>query len=497
MAVGVTKNSVFALREESTAGTLVKPNSATQFVPIRPGAEMSYTVETLENEELLADIGSAKSFKGKEGVEGSHSAYIKHSGVEGQEPQIGILYESVMGDKSIASTEYDTVSSSTVSLIKVNTGEGATFEAGEALLIKDGTNGYSIRNIKSISGDDLTLNFRLDNAPASSVNLGRAVLYKPTGSGHPTFSGWKYDGNGHAVEAAAGCTVSELSAEFAVNEFASVEFSYQGTKYFLNPIEITSSTKFLDFNDGADKSVSVAEGFYRDPMELATALQTALNDSPSTIVFTVNFSSSTGKFTIAGNSSFSIEFATGANTANTIATKIGFAVSDSTSATSHVSATEQSYVAPYTPSYDSVDPIVVKDAELFIGNSTDNICLCASSASITISKEVEDVDCLCEETGTKEKVATKREVTLEAELVLEKHQVALFNALLNNTSLAAMLNVGPKSSGNWTPAKCANFYLQNATVSEFSVSGDSFITATVSVKGFVSSTGKDVFVNFI
>lgn len=498
MAVGTKRSSVFALREESTAGDLIAPNNAAQFVPLRPGAEMSYTVETLDNEELLNDIGAAKAFKGKEGVEGTHSAYIKHSGVEGQEPQVGILYESILGDKSVASTEYDTVSSSTVNLIKVNTGEGATFEVGEALLVKDGTNGYSIRNISSISGDDLTINFSLANAPASGVNLGKAVLYKPVGTGHPTFSGWMYEANGHAVQAAAGCSVTELSAEFPVNEFASVEFSYQGTKYYYNPIEITASSKYLDFNDGGDKSVSVAEGFYRDPMELATALQNALNDSASSIVFTVSFSSVTGKFTIAGNSTFNIEWNTGSNSANSIGTKLGFSVAaDDTGASSYLADNALTYTAAYTPSYDNADPIVVKDAELFIGSQTDNVCLCATSATVTISKEIEDVDCICEETGTKEKLAIGREVTIEAELVLEKHQVRLFNNLLNNTTISAMLNAGPKSSNNWVAGKCVNVYLKNATVSEHTIAGDSFVTANVVVRGFVSSSSKDVYWNFI
>jgi hypothetical protein len=497
MAVGISKNSVFAIREEVTAGTLIAPSAAAQFVPLRPGNEMNYTVETLDNEELNADIGAAKKFKGKESVEGTHSAYIKHSGVEGQEPQVGILYESVFGDKTVNATEYDTTTGSSVSAVVMPVGEGANFYVGQALLIKDSTNGYSVRNISSISTDTLNLNFNLDNAPASGVNLGRAITYKPVGSGHPTFSGWKYDANGHAVQAAAGCTVSEISAEFPVNEFASVEFSYQGTKYFYNPIEITSSTRFFDFNDGVDRSCSVPVGFYRDPMELATALQTAINDSPSAFTATVTFSSVTGLFNITFSSAASIEFATGANTANTIATKIGFAVADSSSAISHTSANAQTYVAPFTPAYDSSDPVVVKDAELFIGSSTDNVCLCATSATVTISKEVEDVDCICEETGTKEKIATGRAVSIEAELVLEKHQVRLFNNLLNNTSIQAMLNAGPKSSGNWIPGKCVNVYLRNAVVSEHTIGGDSFITASVVINGFVAASSKDVYWNFI
>jgi hypothetical protein len=210
MSVGLNRASIFAVKEETTAGVYAPPTSATNFLPLRPGNEAKYEPEQIENDELLNDIGSAKSATGKEKTSGTHSAYLRHSGVEGQEPQLGVMWESIFGDKYVMATEYDTVSSSTTTLIKVNTGEGANFRQGQALLIKDSV-GYSIRNIKSISGDDLTLNFALSSAPASGINLGKAVVYLPVAQGHPVFSTTKYLGNGFAKEVTAGNTVTEAS----------------------------------------------------------------------------------------------------------------------------------------------------------------------------------------------------------------------------------------------------------------------------------------------
>jgi hypothetical protein len=349
-------------------------------------------------------------------------------------------------------------------------------------------------------GDDLTLNFALTDAPGTGVNLGEAVLYKPAPSGEPSFSAWMYRGNGHATEAAAGCKVTELSVELGANQFGNVTFSYQGTSYYFNPIIITASTKFIDWtDDDGTQAASVAEGAYRNPAELARAIEVAMNaQTPETI--TVVYSNVTGKFTIATATSsvLSLLWNTGTNAANSIGTKIGFLVaSNDTGSTTYSSDNELSYVASFTPSYDAADAIVVKDAELFIGDQLMTLCQCATTATLTVSKEIEDVDCICEESGTKEKINVGREVTLEASIVLEKHQQQLFDYLKNNTGISAMLNVGPKSSGNWIPGKCVNVYLGNCTVQNFSVSGDSFLVADITLRGYVTSSLKYIFVNFL
>jgi len=500
MATGLTRASVFAIKEEITAGDYLPPASGTDFVPLRPGNEISFEPELLESDELLNDIGATKSQIGKEAVSGSHVAYLRHSGVEGQEPQLGIMYESVMGSKSIASTEYDTVSSSTTTLLKVNTGEGATFEVGEALLIKDASNGFSIRNIKSISGDDLTLNFALSSAPLAGVNLGKAILYKPEAQGHPTFSTTKYLGNGFAIEASAGNTATELSITAEANGFGEVNFAFEGTKYLYNAVTITSSNKFLDFTDDAGTfAASVPEQIYNTPIDLAAALQDAMN-GVSTETYTVVYSSSTGKFTIATSTSsaLSLLWNTGTNAANTIGSKIGFSVAaDDSAALTYTSDNAQSYAAPYTPSYDSADKIVIKGAELFIGNQGDNLCICAQSVSLTVTKEVEDVDCICEETGVLEKIPTSRVAEMQITAVLKQHDVALLDALLKNSGISAMLNAGPKVGGNWSAGKCFNTYLRNCTVSAFTTTGDSFLQVDITLKGFVTTASKDIYLNFI
>lgn len=499
MSVGLQRANSLAIKEETNPGVYVAPSVGADFVPLRPGNELSYEPEQLENDELLNDIGASKTATGKEIVSGSHSAYLRHSGVEGQEPELGVMYESVMGSKNITATERDTVSSSTVSTLNVGAGEGVEFPMGKAVLVKKGT-GYEIRNVDEVSTDALSLNFRLADAPASGVLLGKSVTYIPAAQGHPTFSTTKYLGGGFAKEVSAGNTATELSLTMDANGYGEVEFSFEGTKYYFNPITITSSNKFIDFTDDVGTAaISIAERIYKTPIELADAI-TAAFDAATTEVITCTFSSETGKFTIASSTSavLSLLWNTGANASNSIGASIGFSIAaDDTGATSYVSDNEQSYASNITPSYDAADPIIVKGAELFIGNQIDNVCICAQTVSVTISKEVEDVDCICEESGIKEKIPTSRSAEMTVTAVLKKHDVTLLDALLKNSRVQAMMNAGPKAGGNWIPGKCFNVYFQNATVSQYTTTGDSFIQASITLKGYVTSTKKDVYLNFV
>jgi hypothetical protein len=496
MSVGLNRSSVFALTAEMGAGNYAEPSAGSQFVPLRPGNELSYEPEQLESDEVQNDIGASKSSTGKEVVSGKHSAYLKHSGVEGQEPEVGILYHSVMGDINIVATEILTAASSTISVVKV--ADGTQFVQGQALLVKK-ANGYKIVNIDSISGNDLTLNFNLDSAPSAGVGLGKAITYLPVAQGHPTFSTTKYLGNGFAKEVSAGNTVTEASFTMDANGFGEVSFSFEGTKYFFNPIEITASNKFLDFiDDYGTWAVDIAEKIYKTPIELADALTSAMNAASPNEDHSVSFSSVDGKFTIVSEIFLSLLWDTGTNSANTIGTKLGFSVaSDDTAALTYSSDNAQSYAPSLTPSYDNGENIIIKGAELFIGNATDNLCFCAQSVSLTVSKAVEDVDCICEESGILEKIPTSRTATMEITAVLKKHDVSLLDALLKNEGISAMMNCGHKVGGNWVAGKCFNSYLQRCTVSKYTTSGDSFIQVNLSLKGFVTTSKKDVYLNFV
>jgi hypothetical protein len=500
MAAGLQKNSVFAIKEQSALGVLTAPSAATDFIALRSGFEMTREAESLENDEVTGDIGAAKPAVGEETVSGTHNAWLKNSGVVGQAPQLGLMYESLLGGTSTASTEYNTVASSTTAIVKVDAAEGLTFEEGEALMVKKGTGvGYEIRNINSISTDDLSVNFLLKDAPGTGVDLGRAILYKP-GTDYPIFSSWLYNGNGHAVQVAEDCIASEVTLEYAAGQFVASNFTYEGIKYYFNPITITSSTRFIDWtDDDGTLAASVAVKTYRTPIELADAIASAMN-AASTETYTVTYSNTTGKFTIATSTSstLSLLWNTGTNAANSIGTKIGFLVAaNDTGSLSYLSDSAQVLTAPYTPSTDASDPIVFKAAELLIGTQSENACVCVETLSITITKTTANIPCGCAETGIQEKIAVSREVTFEAAVELGKYDASFIDHLLNNRTVSLMVNIGPKSGGNWIPGSCVNIYMQSAIVDGYTVTGDDYVIANITGRGFVTSGTKDIFVNFI
>jgi hypothetical protein len=497
--------SVFAIKEESTVGVLTAPTTGADFIPLRAGFSQTATVDQLESDELLNDIGASKSLIGLERPEGSHPAYLKNSEVQGTPPETALLYKSAFGGQVTPANERDTVAGSTAgtattrAVLNVDTGEGVEFPVGRAVLIKDLTNGYSIRNVNSVTGDALSLNFNLDVAPASGVNLGRPTTFTPQASGLPSFSAWGYGGNGGYVQAIAGCKTSEISMNLPTGEQAEVQFSYEGTSIYFNPVVVTATTKFIDFeDDGGVKAITLDEGIFKSPIAFAEHVQNKFLGT-SVDVITVSYNSQTGKYTIASDgTTFELLWSSGTNAANSARTKLGFNAVDKTAATSYVSDNEADWSSPITPVYDNATNIVVKGAQLFVGTFSDNICRGFNEATINISLEQEDILSACAESGLSEKLPVSRVATLEATLVLEKHEAALFDKFINSKDIEVMLNAGAKdSSSNWVAGKCINVYMPQATLSQHDVAGDTVVELTITARGFLSGAKKDIYLNFI
>lgn len=501
---GSTKANVMAVVKESTAGTPVDPTGATDYVALQPDLTLTPNFDQLANAEIRSSIGVAKTIQGLEKPEGSFSHYMKHSGTEGSAPEIGDLLEAAFGTTSSNGTQRLTTSSSTVSLIKLASG-GSDFARGKAVLIKDGTNGYAIRPILSVSTNDLTPGFNLANAPATGIGVGKCVNYTPANSGHPSLTIHDYRSNGQVYQALAGARVSKVSLNAQAGQFIQGNFSFGGTKFYFNPIRITSSFKYIDFLDGStDYNVSVAVQLYRDPHELAQAIQDAMNAAGASSTFTVSYmdndATNGGKFKFLSNgSTFSLKFLTGTNTANTIATKIGYTVADRTGALSYYSNSAVSWASPYTPTLDSSDPLAAKNNEIMLGDATDYACFCAQQVQFSLDNTLVDVGCICAESGVDQKLITSRKVQVQITALLDKNDVQKFKRYRSNTSLAFAFNFGTKSGGNWVAGQCGCLYIPTATVSKFELSDlDSLVGLNMTLDAYVDSSGNgEVYLNFL
>jgi len=496
MASIQTRSSVLGIVKETTEGTLKKPSAATDFVALQDAFSMAPNVNSLENAELKNSLGKAKSILGAEAPTASLSHYIRHSGVEGQAPNYGVVLEAALGAVSTASTEYDTVSSSTTSVIKVNTGEGATFERGEALLIKDATNGYRIRCIDSISGDNLTIGFQVPNAPASGINLGKCVLYKPANDSHPTLSLWHYLGNGGALQAMAGGRVTSTSIDISAGELINASYSLEGVGFYYDTIEVATGANKIVADIGAgDVSITVPTGFYKSPHELAAAILTALQGSLAG-TYTVAYSDSTGKFTITKSAgTLGIKWLTGTQS---IGATLGF-TADDTGALTYTADSAISYAAAYTPSYDNSDPLAAKDNEVMVGSASDYVCFKASTVSMTIDTPKSDISSVCAVSGIQGSIISSREVTISVSALIEQYDASKYEAFRANTDTKFQYSFGTKSGGNWVAGKCGALYVPTATITSFEiVDQDGLAQLNMELKAFVNSSGEgEVYIGFV
>lgn len=511
MSAEKNRSSALAVVEESVPGTLEAPTLATQFLALQEGFTVEPNFEVLENGEIKPSIGVSKPIQGLEQPQGSFDHYLRHSGVEGQAPNFMPLLRSALGASSTNSTERLTAAASTVSLLKLAAG-GADFEGtnnpgglGKAVLVKDGTNGYSIRPVQSRSGNDLTLGFDLPAAPAAGLGVGKCVNAAVASDGHPSLSLWMYRGNGGAIEAVAGSKISEMSLRVSAGELINGSFSFQGVKYFFDPIVIGATDTKLDFTDDDGTFVATVDAkTYRTPHELAAALSAAMDAANPGETHTVVYQDSDGKFKISSTGAvLSLLWNTGANAANTIGDKIGFSTAaDDTgvaAGTGYTSDNAQSWATAITPTYDSADPIAAKNHEVLIGDSNDVACFCAESIEIKLTNDIVDEKCVCAESGVQEKVHNRR--TVEATIIgfLERHDADKFNKFANNSDVRFAYNFGLKSGGNWIPGKCGNVYFPSAVVSAFKL-GDSqgLVTMEITVKAYVGSAGNgEFFMSFL
>lgn len=512
-----TRSSVFAFKEETTEGTLETPVAA-DFVAGRDGFTFQGELETIASDELVDDIGASKSFATKEVPKGSFPKYLRHSGTEGSEPEYGIIIESAMGTKTVNGTEYDTIAGSTAGTSTtrgkcvVDSGEGSNFAKGQALLIKDGTNGYSIRNVRTISTDDLNLNFNLASAPGTGVNLGKAVQYSPISTGHPTYSAYHYGASTSSgyKQAIAGCRTTALNFEFPANGFAEINFDFEGIEYFYNYITIDATNNKINFKDlivGSELTATLDSGDYKSPIALAAEIaskMTTASAASQADTISCSFSSSTGKFTLStSGAEFQLLWSTGTNgsggTDTHAGTILGYSdAADDTGATSYAADNAQSYDAPATPSYDDSDNLVLKNAELLIGDffeTTNRKCV---SASCTIGAPKTDVPDFTAENGIDSSIINSREVTFNATLILQQHEVSLFDAFINNSTRSLMFNCGTKSAGDWVAGTCFNLYMANASfTTHTNDDNDGYRVVTLTAIGHVDESQKDVYINFV
>lgn len=496
MASIQTRNSVLAIKKETTEGEPNLPELATDYVALQDDFTMSGGFNLLENAELKASIGAGKPIIGAEAPTASFSHYLRASGVAGQEPNYGLLLEAALGDKSVATTEYDTIAGSTVGALKVGAGEGGLFERGQAVLIKDSTNGYRIRALDGISGDDLSLSFNTPVATPAAVNLGKCVLYKPANESHPTLTLWHYLGQGGALQMMAGSRVTSATFDITAGELINANYSLEGVGYYFDPIQVAANENNITFDIGAgDLVATIPPKFYKTPIELADAVTTAMTEKAGVAISCV-YSNVTGRFTVSkASGTLNIDWISGSNSINPA---LGFGFDD-TGALSYESDYPVNFSSPHAPVFDTSDPLAAKDNEVMLGLKSEYVCFKASTVSMTIDTPKSDIPSVCSASGIAGSIIQSRAVTISISALLEQFDAKQFERFRTNTEVKFQYSFGVKTGGNWTAGKAGCLYVPTATISSFNVTdADGLAQLDIELTGFVNDAGQgEVYVAFV
>lgn len=500
--------SILAVVEEASGGTLDPPSSATEYMALQTGFELSPEVETIETEEIKASIGPSKTLTGLEKPSASWRHYLRGSGTAGDTPDWHLLAKSIFGSTSTNSTERATTTGSTSTVVELAAG-GSDFALGKAVLLKKST--YEIRPVQSVATNALTLGFAQSTAaPGSGINVGKCINYTPVSSGHPTLSVWLYRANGAAVEALAGGQVSQMDVTCEVGQPLNVSWTLGGTKYFFNPIIIDSTNNKLDIttDNVTDDPATITSGAYRTPHELAAAIETALEAADPLETFTVTYSDTTGKFTITSSSTvLSLLWKTGANgsdnTGFTIGATIGFseAADDTGTAgsTGYTSDNAMTLTNAITPALDSSDPLIARDMEVLLGTQSDFMSLCVQSMNISVGLELTDVTCISASSGIDSRLPVKRNCSIEMTVLLTRYDAGKFDKFFNKTEQKFLFNFGAKSGGNWVAGRCGCFYAPQAAISGFRISENGgAVVMNITVSPYVDASGNpEIYLNLL
>jgi len=104
---------------------------------------------------------------------------------------------------------------------------------------------------------------------------------------------------------------------------------YYRSKYGANSgwgvFEITDTNKYIDFNEGGGELTAILTTGTYDATSLCTEIKTRM-DAVGGLTYTITYSDTSNKFTIAGSGAFTILWQSGTNSANSVGDTIGYNV---------------------------------------------------------------------------------------------------------------------------------------------------------------------------
>ena len=183
----LVRKTVVGVTKEVTEGTYVAPTGS-DVVQVNGFPGIGPSRELVDRDIIRDAIGKLKPKLGLRAGNVEVVVEFRGGGAAGgisERPEAFKLYESALGAE-IDSTANGTVegTTSTATVIQLNTGQGSNFQKGSIVLI----NG-EVRFVLSVATDAITLNSALDNgAPTASDDVKGGFSYGPVTADHPPLS---------------------------------------------------------------------------------------------------------------------------------------------------------------------------------------------------------------------------------------------------------------------------------------------------------------------
>ena len=326
------KAGSFAITQEALGqqGKPVAVTSAQEFTAQQEDLALNPGFETQANEELKNSIMPGKTTIVGETPTGTFTHYLRPSGNADpllKTPDYSLAIESCMGSKLQIQTEGIIQAGSTKSLLILDA-IPAGLQKGVTIIVKSST-GYEPRPVVRV--DDVALEvelaFDLKEVPTDGVGIGLPLVYllEDDSNKIPTLTCHRYLPG--VTQMMSGTRVSSMDLDFTAKELIKATFALEGTSFFYNSLTVGATNKYLDVDVGGTVyAIEIPELVYKNPVNLAEAMEISLNDTIPGSVFTVTYEKN-GHYTFTSDTTFSLLWSSGANAANSIGSLLGFDVS--------------------------------------------------------------------------------------------------------------------------------------------------------------------------
>ena len=510
-----------AVKKKDSPGPYVAPTQATDFMAMQADFNVVPNDTQEDNLQLTGSLIPGPSIPTGQAPTGSFSHYWKGSGTEGTAPEFGPLLDSALGAHRRVSTERTTTAGSTVSEIKCANAQD--YSVGDAVLVKDDTNGWSARPIKSVSGTTLGLAFDIDHAPAAGTKLGKCTTYYPLESKQPLYDiTHLYDGGKGGMEYVKDCRTSSFTITANPSTGTNCAYNFAGAAHDQNPSALIKDVYFIDgqsnkfrITSGANETaVTIPINEYLPTSTtasetLANALQTAIRavsgqNSITTAGYTVAYSAVSKKYTFTkggSDSTIGLDFT---DQVGSLKKYLGFTADTVTGAATitapNASAPDRSAkIFRVKPAYDQTTPPGGVSQWLMIGaTSGENVYLDASTLSVAFTNTLENVTSIARPKGLLSTHIGGRSVEFSLTVPLEPYQDKFFNDFKNVTKLNCAYVWGRKTGGNWDAGNSGVVYSPTCTISAYApAKAGSIYTANITVRAFSDGVNLPIFYSFL